>query len=410
MKKFHPCLPAVFNTLATLVGLFLLAGCISGRAGNRATREAQRATQEHTWSVIFDGGSVGYHTYRIPSLVRTSNGTLIAFAEGRRLTPQDWSDIDLVYKRSTDNGATWSPLGIVVDSGKGTWGNPTAVYDGRRGPNGRVWLFLSWNDSSVTTTASVTAWGMRKVYVTYSDDHGLHWATLQDLTSSLVPADHTWDAVGPGIGIQTTVVHPGRLIIPAQRRNIYSDDGGETWQYQLLPPGTGEATIVERPDGTLLRNDRVGGWKWERSQTRYISIGSIEKGFSPWQPDTTLVDPKCEASILRFDSEGRTRLLFLNPANTRRRGRMTVRLSYDGGRTWPISRRMHEWLTEQQTIDGGKGGYSSMITTADDRIGALIEVNEDVSKNKTSHKSIEFHKFNLAWLLQGIQEPEGFQQ
>ncbi len=69
----------------------------------------------------------------------------------------------------------------------------------------------------------------------------------------------TWDAMGPGVGIQTTGgPHPGRLIIPARRRNIYSDDHGQTWHYQIIPAGTDEGTIVELADGTLMRNDRPG--------------------------------------------------------------------------------------------------------------------------------------------------------
>lgn len=402
MKQYFSALYFVVHGLAAAAVALGCAGCL---VSQKALKGVAGPAPVHSWSVIFDGGTEGYHTYRIPSLVRTGNGTLIAFAEGRKHNPQDWGDIDLVYKRSVDNGATWSPLQVLEDSGSGTWGNPTAVYDAYKGPGGRVWLFLNGNDSTVTTTASVTAWGGRRLYVTWSDDQGAHWSTPQDLTATLVPPDHKWDAVGPGIGIQTTVVKPGRLVIPAQRRNIYSDDGGATWQYRLVPPGTGEATIVERPDGSLLRNDRVGGQKWEQAQRRYVSVGSIEEGFSPWRPDTALPDPKCEASILRFDSEGRQRILFLNPAGTHRRGRMTVRVSYDGGNSWPVARRIHDWLTEQQTIDGGKGGYSSMSTTADGMVGALIEVNEDVSQNKTSSKSIEFHKFNLDWILNGVKEP-----
>ena len=84
---------------------------------------------------------------------------------------------------------------------------------------------------------------------------------------------------------------------------------------------------------------------------------------------------------------------------------MRVRISYDGGVTWPISRRIYDWLTEQQAIDQGKGGYSSMVKTADFAVGALIEINEGLSNSDSSSKSIEFHKFNLPWILNGNPEP-----
>jgi sialidase-1 len=84
---------------------------------------------------------------------------------------------------------------------------------------------------------------------------------------------------------------------------------------------------------------------------------------------------------------------------------MGVRLSYDGGVTWPISRRIYDWLTDSEAAAQGKGGYSSMVKTADYTIGALIEVNENTGNSETSHRSIEFHKFNLPWMLDGHAEP-----
>jgi len=416
-KNFQLRFPGSRLLSAMVMAFFLfVAGCDDpvskdgqsttvGPDANDAIASSAAQTQVHTNTVIFDGGTDGYHSYRIPSIIKTNNGTLIAFAEGRRWSPSDWGDINLVYKRSANHGVTWSALGEVVGSGNGTWGNPTAVYDWKKGPNGRVWLFMSWNDGTHTSWSSIDSWGDRRVFHSYSDDHGATWSVPADLTNTLLPPDYKWDAMGPGIGIQTTVNRPGRLIIPAYGRNIYSDDGGATWQYQLIPGGTDEGTIVELANGTLMRNDRAGTTLWEVSKRRRKSTGSIENGFSSWISDAALLDPKCEASMIRYNTDYPARIIFLNPASTERRCKMRVRISYDEGQTWPISRRIHDWLTDTQTCDQGKGGYSSMIKTADYMVGALIEMNEDVSHNSTSNKSIEFHKFNLAWILNGATEP-----
>jgi sialidase-1 len=363
--------------------------------------------QVHNYQVLFDGGTNGYHSYRIPSIIRTTNGTLIAFAEGRMANNKDYGNINLVYKRSFDNGASWGALQEVVGKGLGTWGNPTSVTDAN---TGRVWLFMSWNDDKHNQGGTdgyepINSWGERRVFISYSDDHGATWSEPVDSTNSLLPKNFTWDAMGPGIGIQTKHgPHPGRLIIPGSRRNIYSDDHGATWHVQMLPDGSGEGTIVEHVNGTLMRNDRPGTAQFNTAKRRWISTGSIEGGFSAWTPNNTLLDPKCEGSILRY-TDAPSRIYFLNPASTERRCKMRIRISYDEGATWPVSRRTHDWLSDEATCDNGKGGYSSLVKTADNMTGALIEINENVNANATSNRSIEFHKFNLSWILNGAKEP-----
>lgn len=365
------------------------------------------AAPSHTSQLLFNGGNESiYHSFRIPSIIKTKNGTLIAFAEGRRWSPSDWGDINVVFKRSTNNGATWSALGEVAASGTGTWGNPTAVYDWHKGVNGRVWLFMSWNSGDKAAWSDIKAWGDRRVFSSYSDDHGATWSDPEDMSNTLLPPGYTWDAMGPGIGIQTVVNTPGRLIIPAYGRNIYSDNNGLTWQYQLIPGGTDEGTIVELMNGSLLRNDRPGTTWWNTAKRRRKSVGSIAGGFAAWSVDNTLNDPKCEGSMIRYNTDTPHRIIFLNPNTTDKRCNMTVRISYDDGATWPKSRPIYDWNTcDYAAITVAKGGYSSMIKTADYHVGALIEINENVHASSTSNKSIEFHKFNLPWILNGTTEP-----
>lgn len=369
------------------------------------------AAQIRTTMKLFDGGNEGnngviYHTFRIPSIIKTSNGTLVAFAEGRRVNDNDYGDINVVFKRSFNNGSSWTSLDQVVGNGPGTWGNPTAVYDWTVGTNGRIWLFMEWNDQYKQQWSDFDSWGDRRIHTSYSDDHGATWSTPLDRTSTLTPSTFKWDCVGPGIGIRTAYDSPGRLIIPAYKRNIYSDDHGATWQYQNMPTGTDESTIVELMDGTLMRNDRPGTSSWTASKTRRKSVGTISGGFSAWSNVTALPDPKCEGSMLRYNASlPNRRIIFLNPNGTGQRCNMTVRISYDDGVTWPKSRALFPISNcDYSSTIAPKGGYSSMVKTEDFCVGALIEMNENVSI-ENSHKSIDFHKFNLAWILNGSSEP-----
>jgi sialidase-1 len=399
-------LPRLF-TLAALVILTATA-CKKGGAGEPAATDKERAadteaTQTHTYVKIFDGGSDGYHSFRIPSIVRTNANTLIAFVEGRMSMNKDHGNINVEYKRSTNNGSTWSSMMEVVGAGLGTWGNPTAVVDRN---TGRIWVFMNWNSATKNIGGTdgydkIDTWGDRKVYYSYSDDDGLTFSTPTDMTSTLLPPNYTWDAIGPGVGIQTS---NGTLVIPAQGRNIYSTDHGATWHYKLIPGGTSEGAIVELNDGRLMRNDRATSTVWANAKRRHVSRGTLAGSFSTFTPDDVLLDPACQGSIVRYTGSP-DRIMILNSASTETRCKMRVRISYDGGITWPISRKIYDWLTDAEAFAQGKGGYSSMVKTADYTIGALIEINENTGDSDDSHRSIEFHKFNLPWMTSGATEP-----
>lgn len=396
--------------LITLAAFVLLSAtaCKKGTAGQPASANEERqpvteATQTHTYVKIFDGGSDGYHSFRIPSIVRTNANTLLAFVEGRMSMNKDHGNINVEYKRSTDNGSTWSSMLEVVGAGQGTWGNPTAVVDRN---TGRIWVFMNWNSATKNIGGTdgydkIDTWGDRKVYYSYSDNDGLTFSTPTDMTSTLLPPNYTWDAIGPGVGIQTG---NGTLVIPAQGRNIYSTDHGATWQYKLIPGGTSEGAIVELNDGRLMRNDRPTSTVWANAKRRHVSRGTLTGSFSAFTPDNVLPDPACQGSIVRYTGSP-DRIMVLNSASTETRCKMRVRISYDGGVTWPISRKIYDWLTDSEAFAQGKGGYSSMVKTADYTIGALIEINENTGNSANSHRSIEFHKFNLPWMTSGSAEP-----
>lgn len=403
------CLIVLFTSCSMDVNEMADKGITADQTGDTADEVAFTAQSPYKSMIkLFDGDDNGvYHSFRIPSIVTAKNGNLIAFAEGRKNGNEDYGDINLVYKISTDNGLNWSSLMTVVGIGPGTWGNPTAVVDKT---SGRVCLFMSWNSGTKNQFGNdgydpIDTHGDRRVYYSYSDDHGLTWSEPENLTSTLLPPGAIWDAMGPGVGIQKLKSpNIGRLIIPAINRNIYSDDGGVTWQRLNVPAGsTSEGTVTELSSGWVMRNDRAISSVWNSGKRRYVSRGS-STGFSSFVPDNTLLDPKCQASTLRYNFDAPDRILFLNPASTTNRCKMRVRISYDDGYTWPISRAIYPNLTPQETCDMGFGGYSSMTKTADYRVGALIEINED-KYDSDGNRSIEFHKFNLAWILNGQSEP-----
>ncbi|MFA6086573.1 exo-alpha-sialidase [Mucilaginibacter sp.] len=354
---------------------------------------------------LFTGGTSGYHTYRIPSIIRSKKGTLIAICEGRKSFNSDYGNIDVVCKRSTTNGGTWGALQTITGANVAdTWGNPTLVVNQT---DGKIWLFMSWNDANHSQSGAgglnpINAWGQRRVYACYStyDQDGTAWSAPIDLTSTLLPATYKWDAMGPGIGVQKThSPNANRLIIPAIGRNIYSDDNGATWAYSTIPGTTSEGTIVEKLNGTLIRNDR----STTSDLYRRVSTGQIGSWTNAFANDTELPDPRCQASTIRYNDPQPNRIFFMNSNSQTQRRWPTIRITYDEGGSWAIARAI------PQNGTGLLGGYTSLVKTADLMTGALMEYNTDSTiSDSTGHRSIQFHKFNLPWILNGATEPIGY--
>lgn len=300
-----------------------------------------------TWAdetVVYRAGQDGYHTYRIPALIVSPKGALLAFCEGRKTSKQDHGDVDLVLKRSTDGGKTWSQQQLIHEEGgeeKITIGNPCPVVDHE---SGTIWLPLTRDND--------------RVLILTSTDDGVTWSKPRDITSSVKKENWTWYATGPGNGIQLTQgKHRGRLVIPCDHRVkeekdrnlstrshvIYSDDHGQTWQIGgLLTAGTNECAVVELDGGDLLINMRSYRGKQCRATSR-SSDGGLT--WTEVVDDPNLVEPICQASLIAFDSL-RTKpaqwLAFCNPADPKARRNLTLRLSQDGGKTWPISKVLAE--------------------------------------------------------------------
>ena len=339
---------------------------------------------------LFRAGEGGYHTYRIPAITTTREGTLLAFCEGRRNSRSDSGDIDLLVRRSIDSGETWSGVQLIADHGGDTIGNPTPVIDR---DTGTIWLLLTKNPGHANAKQLMSGYeaGTRTVWITHSRDDGQTWAPTTEITASAKKPEWTWYATGPGVGIQ---LRNGRLVIPCDHRKegsqlsyshvIYSDDHGETWQ---IGGETGaknnECQVIERSDGSLLLNMRSN-----HGQHRRSLVTSNDGGLT-WSDvsfDETLIEPRCQASLLRLDppGSGRNRVLFSNPAALERMN-MTVHLSHDDGTTWPHAKVLH----------AGPSAYSCLAVLADGSIGCLYERGQ-----KDRYEQITFARFRPEWLAE----------
>ena len=333
---------------------------------------------------VFVSGEGGYHTYRIPAAILGPKGILLAFCEGRKKGTSDSGDIDLLLRRSLDGGETWLPVQVVWDDGPNTIGNPCPVIDRS---TGAVWLPLTRNLGEDTEDEIMTgkSRGSREVWITRSGDDGATWSKPVEITRSVKAPDWTWYATGPGWGIQ---LRTGRLLIPCDhavkgtgmRRShvIWSDDQGSTWKMGgALADLTNECQVVERSDGSLLLNMRSYHGKSRRA-TATSRDGGL--GWSDVDFDEALIEPVCQASLIRLEPGGA--VLFSNPASTRRE-RMTVRLSRDEGKTWKSSRVIHD----------GPAAYSSLTPLPGGRIGCLYE-----RGSAKPYEMIVLARFTLEWL------------
>jgi sialidase-1 len=324
---------------------------------------------------LFESGTEAYQCFRIPAIVTTTHGTLLAFAEGRKKACSDTGDIDLVMKRSEDYGKTWTALNVIWDDGMNVCGNPAPVVDQS---TGTIHLLSTWNlgEDHEREIIDGKSKDTRRVFVISSTDEGLTWSDPQEITSS-VKLDHwTWYATGPCHGIQLQHGdHKGRLLIPCDHieagskqyysHAIYSDDHGKSWKLGGTTPQdqVNECTVAELSDGRVLLNMR----NYDRSQKSRKITFSKDGGIT-WgdiASDATLVEPICQASLLSvLDEEGgKHALYFLNPADENKRQNMTLRTSRDEGVSWTGSKVLHP----------GPGAYSDLTLLSNGHLGCLFE-------------------------------------
>ncbi len=330
-------------------------------------------------------GDDNVHTYRIPGLTTTNDGTLIAVYDVRRRGGGDLpGDIDVGLSRSTDGGRRWNPMRVIMDMGS----DPRWRYDGIGDPavlvdrqTDAIWVAATWSHGNRSWRGSgpgLTPTETGQLILVRSDDDGRTWSKPINITRQTKRPEWCFLLQGPGKGI---TMQDGTLVFAAQYQDppaknrlphstiIYSKDHGKTWQV-----GTGafddttEAQVVEISPGVLMLNCR-----YNRQSHRVVMI-TRDMGAS-WQAHPTsrkaLVEPRaCMASLIHVDRElgSRTgrRLLFSNPDSQGGRHHITIKASFDNGTTWPTGRKL--------LLDEGPGaGYSCMTLIDPQTVGILYE-------------------------------------
>lgn len=364
---------------------------------------------------IRKSGQDGVNTWRIPGIVADGD-TLHAVFDVRYAGGADLpANIDVGYMRSTDGGATWSPLQLIMDypasapnsSGNGV-GDPCILRDP---VTGTLWVAALWsfgnhayNNSGAGTDPSVSG----QYVLTKSTDGGVTWSDPINITAA-VKDDTNWRLVfqGPGHGF---AMRDGTLVFPSQYRDaagtvrscsVFSPDHGATWDFgsgvPTASPQTNENTACELDDGRLLFSMRTpSGSNGQRAWITYTPGGNTPMRDGSWGSLYRLPqvpDPVCQGSVIQWASKHRgsprERVLFGNPASSSSRVNFTLRVSQDGGSTWPVSRQLY----------AGSSAYSSLCILSDNSIGVLFE--------KDDYSRITFVRVEEGWLMNPDVDTDG---
>ena len=348
-------------------------------------------------------GEDSVDTYRIPGLVTTNAGTLIAAYDVRYNSSADLQeDIDIGINRSTDGGKTWQPMQIIMDRGR--WGGLPEAANGVGDPailvdrtTGTLWVAglwthgypgeRAWDASGPGLTPAETG----QFLLVKSDDDGQTWSEPINITEQIKDPDWTLLLQGPGRGITT---RDGTLVFPAQYKDadgmpyatiIASRDHGQTWQIGTgAKSNTTEAQVVQLADGALMLNmrDNRGG-----ARSVYVTKDLGKSWTAHPTSRQALIEPVCMASIISHAYQGKRFLLFSNPNSTEGRHRMTIKVSPDEGLTWPKE--------YQVLLDEGTGrGYSCLASIDENTVGILYE---------SSQADLVFQKVPMEELLKTNQ-------
>lgn len=344
---------------------------------------------------IFVGKNDGYNTFRIPAIVKSKDGTLLAFCEGRKNSGSDTGDIDLLLRRSIDGGNKWSRIITVWDDGSNTCGNPTPVVDPE---TGRIHLLMTWNFATDGKSAgdfnNGTTKDTRRVFYTYSDDDGVSWSKPVEITDQAKKPEWGWYATGPCHGIVLSKgAHKGRIIVPCDANErkeatgsttgyslvIYSDDHGKTWHIGGTVKGGNESCAAELEDGRILLTCRASGGK---RLLAWSSDGG--ETFSAGKANADLPDPRCQGSCLSHTWNGTPVVFHINCADASTRTKLTVKASVDGGEKWNSGYKLTALYT----------AYSDIVMLDDNIIVIFYE-----NGSNGSYEKISIQKTAISYIL-----------
>ncbi|MFE2520630.1 exo-alpha-sialidase [Streptomyces mirabilis] len=396
-------LRSTLTAVLTAAALCVLALPSPARADTADASGASGASFEQ--QVLFRASQdPGYACFRIPAVVRSTHGTLLAFAEGRVHDCGDAGDIDIVVKRSTDGGRTWGPLQVVDEGAGDTHGNPAPIVDRE---TGRIVLAETYNTGR-TDGRGCDVPCDRTPHLQYSDDDGLSWSAPRDLSAEILPPNwNSWYATGPVHGIQLTRGrHAGRLVFGVNTETwngsrvtannaalITSDDGGDHWRigasdsWPIADDGTfrqkpSELTLTERADGSVLVSGREQDGTDLGHRTQTVSRDGGDSFTAPFRDLPGLYAPQVQGSVLRLGD----RILLACPGDPDRRRTMMIRSSYDGGRTW-------DSVDRGTVVTTDWSGYSDLVAIGGGAVGLLYEGGAVDARDE-----VRFARFTEDWL------------
>lgn len=350
-------------------------------------------TLEGQETTLFKSGDLGYACFRIPALAAwgpeesSAQGpnrprTLFAFAEGRRQNCGDFGDVEILMRKSSDGGQTWSVPRIFVDNGPLQAGNATPIFDAFHpdAPKGR--LFLFYNTGTASEYDTRMGLGRRRGFYIFTDDQGEHWSDPVEISAQThwdVHSEHpekdarTW-AFAPGHGMQFAIgPYRGRLYVPANHSmgppqenfkeyrsyGLYSDDHGITWKVaeDVPVPSSNEAMAVQIGTEDLLLLIRMQNQGPARKLLAESHDGGQTRD-STWLAQD-LATPMCQSSILHQGNK----LYHCGPADTAPRSRLLLQKSENFGQSWePV-----------ETIWMGSAAYCDVVAVAPDIMGVFYE-------------------------------------
>ncbi|MDB6118974.1 MAG: nedA [Verrucomicrobiaceae bacterium] len=369
---------------------------------------------------LFEVNTNGYKVYHIPGIVVTAKGSVLAWCEARK-KGGDWDQIDILLRRSTDGGNLFSEPKRIADVQGPITKNPFSLRVKGVDPKD-----VTYNNPVLIADRDGTVHGvfcieyMRSFYMR-SEDDGMTWSTPVEITSAFETFHKNYDwkvlATGPDHGIQ---LKGGRLVVPvwlstgtggnAHRPSvtatIYSDDQGKTWKAgDIAVPCTddwvnpNETVVVELADGSVMLNVR----NESKAHRRLVTISKDgATGWSTPRFDDALLEPICMAGIVRYSLD-KTRLLFCNPdslsradgkeqpGKSRDRKNLSVKMSYDEGKTWAV----------RKVLDAGYSGYSDIGVMKDGTILCFYGRGDAKDFGGYAFNHLTLARFNLEWLTDG---------
>lgn len=343
--------------------------------------------REHRMGIgVRHAGNDGSASFRIPGLVTTNKGTLLGVYDVRYNNSADLQEyIDIGLSRSTDGGKTWEKMRLPLSFGEydglpkaqNGVGDPSILVDTK---TNTIWIVAAWTHGMGNQRAwwsshpGVDLNHTAQLVMAKSTDDGKTWSSPINITQQVKKPEWYFLLQGPGRGITTT---DGTLVFPIQFIDktripnagiMYSKDRGETWNiHNYARTNTTESQVAEVSPGVLMLNmrDNRGG---SRAVYTTTDLGKTWKEHESSR--TALIEPVCMASLISVPAKdnvlGKDLLIFSNPNSTSARKDMTIKISLDGGKTWP---EKYQLLLDE----GHNWGYSCLTMVDKETIGILYE-------------------------------------